>query len=168
MKLARKEIIQIAVMVALYILLGNSRSIQPNPVVPGAVIAINMIVPVLAGILFGRQAGFVVGILGTTLNSFFPASTAFEIAAIAPHGIMGFAAGWLKQRAPAFIASGALIIGHLLNILMFVLLGLMKFNIIIGIRFWYGLGYEIIVGMLAVIIIVAIYNLAFMDTLRRK
>ena len=47
----RGNLIKIVVMVLLYVLLGNMSSIQKNPIVPGAIVAVNMIIIVLAGIL---------------------------------------------------------------------------------------------------------------------
>ena len=73
----QRDVSQVVLPVILYVLLGNARSIQPNPFIPGAVIAVNMVVPVLTGILFGRVPGLLVGLLGTLLNAVSPAGSLF-------------------------------------------------------------------------------------------
>ena len=105
MKIDWKWLSRLAILIAVYILLGNSRSIQPNPFIPGAIIAVNMIVPVIAGILFGSWTGFLVGIFGTFLNSLTPAGSFFEFLAVLPHGIMGFLAGYFSGKLPSPILS---------------------------------------------------------------
>jgi uncharacterized membrane protein len=88
------------VLILLYVLMGNSRAIQENPFIPGAIIAVNMIVPVVGGILFGRACGFWVGLIGTALNALTPAGSLFEVLAIIPHAAMGYTAGQLSGRVP--------------------------------------------------------------------
>lgn len=157
----RRFLVSSAILIVLYILLGNARSIQPNPFIPGAIIAINMIVPVLAGILFGPWCGLVVGLGGTFINSFTPAGSSFELLATLPHGLMGFVAGKLVDRAPTPVPSMALAAGHLGNIAMYVAFGLMKWTEVANARFWYGLLTEFFVGMVAVSLIAALYHVAF-------
>lgn len=163
-----KEILQIVVLVVLYILIGNARSIQPNPVVPGAVIAVNMIVPIIGGILFGWRVGALVGLLGTFINAFTPAGNEFEFAAIIPHGVMGFIAGYYHEKFPVPLVAASIIIGHIFNILMFLSFGLLPFTSLNSLRFWYGLGFEALAGIISIVVIIAIYRMVVQTTLNRK
>ena len=157
----KKEVVEVIILSAIYIILGNARSIQPNPFIPGAAIAVNMIVPIIAGILFGRYVGLATGIIGTTLNMFTPAGTIYEALAIAPHGIMGFVAGYLRNRlAMPFIAC-SIIIGHALNMTAFILYNLVPLATVYTAKFWYGFSYEVLVEVIAIIIIVTIYKATF-------
>jgi len=157
---SRKEVLLIALLVLLYVLIGNARSIQPNPIVPGAIIAVNMFVPVLAGILLGPRAGLLVGILGTLANALSPAGNPFEFAAILPHGIMGFIAGSFKDRLPTSILASSIIIGHLLNLVMFVAFRLLPFDALLGLLFWYALAFEALAGIVTITVLATIYRLS--------
>jgi len=157
----RNELIQIIILVILYVLLGNSRSVQPNPFLTGAVIAVNMIVPVLGGILFGWRVGLLTGLAGTILNSLSPAANPFESLAVIPHGLMGLSAGLISRKFPSPIAAGALIIGHTLNMIMFISFGLIEITILHDLTFWLGITYEAFIGMVSIVIISAIYRMGF-------
>jgi len=163
----RKELIRTLILIALYVLLGNARSIEENPFIPGASIAVNMIVPITAGILFGKKCGFFVGILGTLLNSFTPAGSIFEILAILPHGIMGYAAGLMKQRYASPIAASAILVGHVLNIVMFSLYTastgtvLLEPSMLMNSQFWFGIISESIVDVIAIMILIGVYRVGF-------
>jgi len=159
MKLKWKWLLRVLVLVLLYFLLGNARSVQENPFIPGALIAVNMIVPVLAGILFGRGTGLSVGIFGTLLNAVGPAGTIFEFLAIVPNGIMGYAAGYFKVPSPVLAFS--IIIGHLLQIFAYVIFAVLPMSALASLNFWYGLIYETFVGVIGVIVIVTIYRMGF-------
>ena len=154
-----KHILEAAVLIALYVLLGNARSVEQNPLIPGAVIAVNMFVPVLAGILFGARTGFLVGLLGTLINAFTPAGSVFELLSVAPHAVMGYAAGFASQRLPSPIATLSLVIGQSLNILLFSLFGLIPLGNLILPEFWVGIAYEILIGSVAAIILMTLYRM---------
>ena len=157
----QRDVSQVVLPVILYVLLGNARSIQPNPFIPGAVIAVNMVVPVLTGILFGRVPGLLVGLLGTLLNAVSPAGSLFEFLSIVPHGIMGWVAGHFRARVPTPILACSVIVGHGLNILMYVLFGALSFASLLHVTFWYGLAYESFAGVVAVTILAGIYRVGF-------
>jgi uncharacterized membrane protein len=163
-----KELLQMIILVILYILIGNARSIQLNPIVPGAVIAVNMIIPVIGGILFGWRVGALVGIFGTAINALTPAGSEFELAAIIPHGIMGFAAGYISEKFPIPLAAASIIIGHILNILSFLAFGLLTFEIINVFRFWYGLAFESLAGIITIVVSIAIYRLVIQTNLTHR
>ena len=158
---SRKDVCQVVLPTLLYLLLGNARSIQPNPFIPGAIIAVNMVIPVLTGILFGRVPGLLVGLLGTLLNAISPAGSLFEFLSIIPHGIMGWVAGQFREKFPTPIVACSLIVGHGLNILMYVLFGLLSFTSLLRATFWYGLTYETFAGVIAVTILAGIYRVGF-------
>lgn len=161
MKINWKWLLRLLILIIVYVLLGNSRSIQPNPFIPGAIIAVNMVIPVIAGILFGSWTGFLVGIFGTFLNSLTPAGSFFEFLAILPHGIMGFLAGYFRGKLPSPILSLSLIIGHLLNIFMFTISDMLPIASLMNITFWYALAYEGFIGIITILVIIGIYRIGF-------
>lgn len=156
--ITQKQLIQIVVMILLYILLGNISEIQANPFVPGAIVAVNMIIIVLAGILFGRKVGFGVGLIGTFGNALTPAGNAFEFAAILPHAIMGYTAGNLREdKKSIFTSSLSILLGHILNIISFLLFGLFAIENLQGSKFWIGLGYESVFGIITINLLAWLY-----------
>lgn len=160
----KKWVLPTPIFILLYVLLGNAKSVQENPFIPDATLAINMIIPIIAAILFGWQAGLFTGFLGTTINAIFydlleKSSAIFEYMAILPHAIMGFLAGYLKDKLPTPILAGFIAIGHILNIIIFTLMGLIPLDTLYNLNFWYGIGYEIFIDMIVIIIIVSIYKL---------
>jgi len=160
----RLLLLRVAACAVLYVLLGNARSVRPNPFIPGAIVAVNMVVPVLAGILFGPPTGFLTGVLGTALNALSPAGSAFERLAIGPHGVMGYAAGWLRGRAPAPIAALALLVGHVLNLALFTLFRLLPPGALAGAPLWTGIVYETVIGVMSVTVMAGVYRLGFEPT----
>ena len=146
------------ILIALYVLIGNARSIQENPIIPGAVIAVNMIVPVIGGILFGWRVGLAVGLFGTLFNAFSPAGNEFELHAVIPHGVMGFTAGYLRDRLPTIFAACSIIVGHFLNIATFLLFNLITFSVINSVQFWYGLAFESLAGIITIVVSIALYR----------
>ena len=157
----QRDVCQVVLPTLLYFLLGNARSIEPNPFIPGANIAVNMVIPVLTGILFGRVPGLLVGLLGTLLNAISPAGSLFEFLSIVPHGIMGWVAGHFREKFPMPIVACSLIVGHGLNILMYVLFGPLSFTALLRPTFWYGLAYETFAGVIAVTILAGVYRVGF-------
>lgn len=90
----------------------------PNPFVPSADIALNMIFPVLAGYFYGPLSGALAGVLGTGLSALIGADM-FDLAAVLPHMLMGAAAGLVGHSRSHFLSALTIIIGHALNILFF-------------------------------------------------
>ncbi len=144
-----------------YVLIGNARSIHENPFIPGAVVAVNMVVPVVAGILFGWRVGFFVGLLGTLGNALSPAGSTFEYLSILPHALMGLSAGILKNYVPTPVAALALVVGHALNLAAYTLYGLVSSAVFQNPQFWDGLFYEIFIGIATITICSSIYRLSF-------
>lgn len=147
--MSTRQIAYVAVLAALYVVVGQVVRFIPNPMVPGAIIALNMVVVVIAGILLGPVAGALVGLIGTLVNALSPAGNPFEYAAIIPHAIMGLAAG-LARRAPVVLAALAIIVGHLLNVTAFILAGLMPLNQMTATVFSVGLLVEIVIDVVVI------------------
>jgi PAS domain S-box-containing protein len=92
----------------------------PNPMIEGAIIAINMIFPVLAGFYFGPKYGAISGSLGTFLSALL-IPTPFEWLAIIPHGIMAAFSGIFTRRFKIEeISALSIFIGHFLNVTLFI------------------------------------------------
>jgi uncharacterized membrane protein len=136
-----------AIFAASYVVLGQFVSHIRNPMVPGAIIALNMVVVVIAGILFGPMVGGLVGAAGTAANGFLtPAGNPFERAAVIPHTCMGIAAG-LAARRSVFAGSLAVMVGHALNVAVFLIKGLLPAADLTGALFFSGLLFEIVVDV---------------------
>lgn len=90
----------------------------PNPLVPSASLAINMIFPILAGYFYGPLSGGVAGLLGTGLSALI-APDIYDALAVLPHTFMGFTAGLAGNSRSQFLAALSILIGHALNILFF-------------------------------------------------
>lgn len=147
--MSTRQIAYIAVLAALYVVVGQLVRFLPNPMVPGAIIALNMVVVVIAGILLGPVPGMLVGLIGTFVNAISPAGNPFEWAAIVPHAIMGYSAG-LARRAPVVLAALTIIIGHALNILAFVIARLLPANQVTAAVFSAGLLLEVIIDVVVI------------------
>jgi uncharacterized membrane protein len=152
--MSTRQIAYIAVLAAVYVVLGQVVRFIPNPMIPGAIIALNMVVVVIAGILLGPVAGALVGLIGTGANAISPAGNPFEVAAIVPHTVMGFAAGLAGSRVPTVIAALSILVGHVLNILVFVWTGLLPLTDVTGAVFFGGLAFETVVDVVVIVITV--------------
>jgi uncharacterized membrane protein len=90
----------------------------PNPFVPSANIALNMIFPILAGYLYGPISGAMAGFLGTGLSALLGPDM-YDAMSILPHTLMGAAAGLAGASRSQFPAALTILIGHALNILFY-------------------------------------------------
>ena len=158
---SRKSIVLMLVLIVIYILLGNARSVKPNPFIPGAVVALNMIVVVVAGIIGGKKMGATVGFFATLFNAFSPVGSVFEFAAIIPHTIMGYLAGYLRLKVATPFVALTLLVGHGLNIAFFLIFGLMTYTVLLQSLFWLGIAYETFFGIIGIVITHAIYRMGF-------
>ncbi|HEV8339836.1 MAG TPA: ECF transporter S component [bacterium] len=156
--MSTRRIAYVAVMAALYVVIGfYITPLLPNPMVRGAVIAINMVVVVIAGILFGPTVGALVGLIGTSLNAVVgpAASRPFEVAAIIPHLIMGFSAGWVA-RISRPVAALTILVGHVLNIAAFIIVRLIPLSDLTATIFSVGLLVEAIIDIVVIWLAVAV------------
>lgn len=151
--MAPRQMAQVAVLAAVYVVLGQVVRFIPNPMVPGAIVALNMVVVVIAGMLLGPASGAWVGLIGTLVNALSPAGNPFEWAAIIPHTIMGFVAGLVGQRR---LVLGALtiVVGHLLNVLAFIIVGLIPAAQVAVTIFSVGLLAEIVIDVVVIVVAV--------------
>lgn len=99
----------------------------PNPLVPNANLAINMIFPILAGYFYGPFSGALAGMLGTALSGVLMTDI-YDALAIFPHTLMGAAAGWAGDRQRQFLSAFSVLIGHVLNVIFFWRFDLLTFE----------------------------------------
>jgi uncharacterized membrane protein len=152
--MSARQIAFVALFIALYAVIGQVIRFIPNPMVPGAIIALNMTVVVVAGILLGPVPGALVGGLGSLLDGVIRGS-AYQLWAIGPHAVMGLMAGLLARANPT-LAAFAIIVGHALNIVVYILVGLLPANqVAVGI-FWTGLVVETVVDLVVIWLLVAL------------
>ncbi|HNT24316.1 MAG TPA: ECF transporter S component [Anaerolineales bacterium] len=127
----------------------------PNPMVPGALLALNMVFPVLAGYFYGPLSGAVVGALGTALAALLRADL-YDAVAILPHAVMGAAAGLAGDRRNDFLAALSVLVGHLLNLLFFLRLGLMSIpSTTLGVTLL-GLTTEVTIDVVAIMLLIVV------------
>jgi uncharacterized membrane protein len=169
-KLSNPNVINAFIFIVLYIIIGQVNSFIENPMIPGAIIAVNMVIIVLAGILFGKEVGLIVGLMGTSINAVIMGNASganFEFASILPHLIMGWTAGKLGEKYEPLISSSAILVGHALNITAYLIFGLMKTKDINS-AFWRGIGYEAILGVVSIVVISWIYIRIFRKKDKKK
>lgn len=108
----------------LYPLFAPLLSNVPNPMVPGAIVALHLTFPVMAGFFYGPVSGAVAGGAGTAL-AWLVWRGPFDLLAVLPHLCMGLLAGLLGRTGSEFITSLAVVPGHLLNMVFFMAFGAM-------------------------------------------
>lgn len=118
-----KRLIGITVFILLYPLLRPVVQYIPNPMVPGAIVAFNMILPVLAGYFYGPWSGAVAGGVGAALSALLWVDM-FDGLAVLPHAIMGATAGWTGRTRSEILSAATILVGHALNMVFFLRLGL--------------------------------------------
>ena len=124
MRHVSRRLVGVAVLTVLYPALAPLVRLMPNPMVPGAYVALNMIFPVLAGYFYGPRSGVAAGGLGAGLAALLMVDM-FDVLAVLPHAVMGGLAGYLGRNRSELVASTALLSGHALNMLFFIRLGLL-------------------------------------------
>jgi K+-sensing histidine kinase KdpD len=131
MKHLRRQIINISILFASYLLFRFLITQHiPNPVIPWGILALDMTVPLIGGILFGPQFGLLLGLGGT--SAIYLVSLPFEVAfdrslllcTIIPLGIAGYLSGALARKQSLFISSLPIALAHLLNVSAYYLTGL--------------------------------------------
>lgn len=147
--------------VLVYVVLGQVVQYIPNPMVPDAIIALNMTVVVILAYFTGPWEGALVGALGT-LGNFLVKSALngvdwYELTAVVPHMLMGVFAGYLANRAERqrVAVATTIFIGHGLNVLAFLIFGLLSLSRVTAPEFWNGLLAEGIIDMILILIVVS-------------
>jgi|WetSurMetagenome_2_1015567.scaffolds.fasta_scaffold02429_7 uncharacterized membrane protein len=115
----QKRLIGIAAFTLAYPALELVVRYIPNPMVPGAIIALNMILPVLAGYFYGPWSGAFAGGAGTGIAALLGGSV-FNYLAIIPNAIMGGVAGFSGRFRSEFLTASTILVGHSLNMLVFI------------------------------------------------
>lgn len=151
----------VVVGVACYAVLGILLRQLPNPMFPNGVLALNMIVIVVAAYFGGPLPGLLIGLLGTAIN--FLAKTAlfgspdwYEACAIVPHALMGLSAGLMKQSRGKVKTSLTILVGHSLNLLVFLAVGLIPVRQIFEPLFWNGILAEAAMDIIVIALIIGI------------
>lgn len=125
----------------------------PNPFVPTANLALNMIFPVLAGYFFGPVSGALAGAVGTALSAFFGGDV-YDVMAIFPHAAMGAAAGLAGASRAQFIGALTVLVGHILNLLFY-----WRFNLLLvdhPATLVLGIVTETTVGVVAIVLLIVL------------
>lgn len=164
----QKRVSMISSLSLFYIALGSySITYIPNPFLNGFPIAFNMTVIVFAGIVFGKKTGFFVGICGSILAIIFALflkpdtpSYLYAISNMIPHALMGYSAGVISEKYNIFLGSLTIIIGHILNIFNFILIGLFSISQINGV-FWQSIAFETLVDIIAINMVCMIFLISF-------
>ncbi|MFT3893496.1 MAG: ECF transporter S component [Anaerolineales bacterium] len=130
----------------------------PNPVVPSANLALNMIFPILAGYFYGPLSGAIAGAVGTGLSAL-AGPDMYDALSILPHALMGYTAGLAGESQSQFAGALSIIIGHLLNILFYWRFGLIPFEHV-GILLL-GLLTETTIDVVAIILLIVFLQKPF-------
>ena len=93
----------------------------PNPMLKqeGSFLALNMIFIVLAGYFYGPLSGAFAGSVGTALSAVLRQDM-YDAVAILPHTFMGIGAGWAGDRRLPLLGGFSIIIGHFLNMTLYI------------------------------------------------
>lgn len=149
------RLIGVTVFTLLYPALAYVVEYIPNPMVPGAIVALNMILPVLAGYFYGPLSGAVAGGVGTALAALLRASL-FDGTAIFPHILMGATAGWMGKRRAEILSSTTILIGHSLNMLFYLRLGVITIPPEQVGSTLLGLATEAMIDIVAIVLVIAL------------
>jgi uncharacterized membrane protein len=125
----------------------------PNPMVPGAIIALNMILPVLAGYFYGPWSGVIVGGAGTGIAAVLGGSV-FNYLAIIPNAIMGGVAGWSGRFRSEFLTASTILVGHALNMLVYIGAGVITIPAEKSGTTLLGLAAEAMVDIIAIVLLI--------------
>lgn len=155
-----KAWIKTILFIGMYILVANGRTVHFNPYIPDQVIAFNVIFIVIAGITSGKYVGLSTGFFATVLNVLTPAGSAVELVNIIPFTIMGYVAGILKDKVPLAISALTISIGYVFGELLYLLFGFQTMDVFLTTDYFLGIGVEILLGWMSIIIVTTIIRLA--------
>ncbi len=153
----KTRILGVLLLVLLYPAIAPLTRHIPNPMVPGASIALQMILPVLAGYFFGPLSGMVAGGCGAATSALLYVDM-FDALAVFPHSVMGYMAGRLTKYESDIIPASTIIIGHILNMIFFLRLDLIQLPMErLGVILL-GLATETTIDLVAVILLMALFK----------
>ena len=75
----RRQVMITLFFIVLYLIFDNGRRVIENPYIPGAIIEIPIIVPVIAGIIHGWRTGALVGFFGVLISWRIPIYIVYRI-----------------------------------------------------------------------------------------
>lgn len=127
----------------------------PNPFVPSANLALNMIFPVLAGYFYGPVSGALAGVVGTALAAVAGADV-YDALSILPHGVMGFVAGTIAGASSQIAAALSLLVGHALNVFVYWCFGMLTFQHVHAMVL--GLVTETTIGVVATMLLILLLH----------
>lgn len=153
-----KQRIPALVLIGVYALLANARTASANPFAPGDPVDVPMLLPVLAGVLFGPLNGLLVGFFGTMLSATTPSGDLFDVLSILPHAIMGWLAGWLAGRVPTPIPMLAIYAGLFLNSVAYWLAGELRWREATQTQYLLARAGEGLMLLMACLILAALYR----------
>lgn len=151
----RKRLIGITAFTLAYPALELVIQYLPNPMVPGAIIALNMIMPVLAGYFYGPWSGAIVGGAGTGIAALLGGSI-FNYLAIIPNAIMGAVAGWTGKFRSEFLTAATILVGHTLNMFVFIGAGVITIPAEKVGTTLLGLGAESMIDIVAIVLLIMV------------
>jgi uncharacterized membrane protein len=160
----RKRTIGLAILTLAYPLTHYIVQYIPNPLVPHAILAINMIFPILAGYFFGPISGAVAGAFGTGISAFLVPDI-YDALAILPHMTMGLLAGIAGNSQAKFPSALSILVGHTLNILFFWRLGFLEYKE--GYTLALGIVTESTIDIVAIILIIVLFQRLIYETEQR-
>ncbi len=152
--------------VVLYVLLGQLMVYLPNPMVPQAIIALNMTIVVIFAYFTSTWEGALIGALATALNflvkTLLKGPDWYELTALIPHTLMGASAGWFAIHAAnrRIAVATTIFIGHALNVLAFLLVGLLAGSQLLVPDFWNGLLAEGLIDMIVILLTINIVEIS--------
>jgi hypothetical protein len=153
-KIPRRHV-GLAILTLAYPLTHFAVSHIPNPLVPSASIALNMVFPVLAGYFFGTASGAFAGGVGTGLSALI-GDDVYDALAVLPHTLMGAAAGGAGKRRLVFLAVLSLAFGHILNIFFYWRFDQLRISRVDTL--FLGLAAETTVGAVAVVLLIVLLH----------
>jgi len=127
----------------------------PNPMVPGAIVSLNMILPVLAGHFYGPLSGAIAGGVGTLLAALWLSNKFYAVGLISMT-ILGAIAGWAGIRRSETLSAMTIIPAHLLNMLLLTHLELLviqpeQIKVIL-----LGLATETMIDIVAIVLVITL------------
>lgn len=155
MKPLKNPLIGVSVFTILFPAMTPLMQYIPNPMVPGAIVSLNMILPVLAGHFYGPLSGLIAGGLGVWLAVIFQADQ-FYIAGVFSMAVTGVAAGWAGKYRSELLSASTIIIAHALNILTLTRIGLLAIPPEQVGAMALGLATETIIDVVAIVLIIVL------------
>ncbi|MCD4650200.1 MAG: hypothetical protein K8S56_00205 [Candidatus Cloacimonetes bacterium] len=147
--------------IALYILLGNARSARPNPFIPGEMIAVNVFIPVVAGLLGGWKMGILVGFFGTMLNTLTPVDSNLEFLLLLPNTVAGLLAGMLRKHFFAATAAICFVVAHILRLGSYLIFDRIELSLLSNPNLWKSIAFQIIFAVVNVMLIIFVFRIGF-------